>query len=65
MDTSFFEIKKADGCFELYLNKEINGERHSLLIKRSVGYGILSLGFLVQKCELNSMELGHLQRNAK
>jgi len=48
MDTSFFEIKKTNGCFELFLNKEINGKRHSLLIKRSMGLGLLSLGFLVQ-----------------
>lgn len=59
MDTSFFEVKRAHGQFELFLNKEINGKRNALLIGRSdVMYR------LIGRCNFNG-EFRHLQANAK
>ena len=59
MDTSFFEVKRVHGQFELFLNKEINGRRNALLVKRSV-----SMWRLTDKCRLNG-SFRHLQANAK
>ncbi len=59
MDTSFFEVKKMHGQFELFLNKEINGKRNALLLERSVW-----MGDLTDKCRLNG-DFRHLQANAK
>lgn len=59
MDTSFFEIKRAHGQFELFLNKEIEGRRNELLIKRSI-----TIWDLAEECVLNG-NFRHLQRNAE
>lgn len=59
MDTSFFEVKKAHGRFELFLNKEINGKRNALLIERSD-----FMYPLTDKCRFNG-DFRHLQANAK
>ncbi len=59
MDTSFFEVKRVHGRFELFLNKEIDGKRNALLVERSV-----SMWRLTDKCRFNG-EFRHLQANAK
>ncbi len=59
MDTSFFEVKRVHGQFELFLNKEIDGKRNALLVERSV-----SMWRLTDKCRLNG-NFRHLQANAK
>ncbi len=59
MDTSFFEVKRAHGQFELFLNKEIDGKRNALLIERDE-----RMSRLAEKCRLNQ-DFRHLQANAK
>ncbi len=59
MDTSFFEVKRAHGEFELFLNKEIKGKRNALLVERHV-----SMWPLIDKCRFNG-DFRHLQANAK
>ena len=59
MDTSFFEVKKMHGQFELFLNKELSGRRNALLVERSV-----SMWRLIDMCFLNG-DFRHLQANAK
>ncbi len=59
MDTSFFEVKRVHGQFELFLNKEIDGKRNALLIERDE-----RMGRLTEKCRFNG-EFRHLQANAK
>ena len=68
MDKSFFEIRKVEDRFELFLHKEIDGEMNALLVKRSdkdVRWEGFAFESLIEMCRLNSFEFGHLQANAK
>ena len=59
IDTSFFEVRKVHGQFELFLNKEIDGKRNALLVERDE-----RMWRLTDKCRLNS-DFRHLQANAQ